>query len=171
MNYSFLANKDGKLAWRPFELIHPAIYVSLVNAICHPDNWEHIKTQLAEFEGGAVECCSAPVVSLDNQTDVATQIRSWWQSVEQRSLIYSLEFGHVLHTDVTDCYGSLYTHSIAWALHGLPELEEEQERPLSCRKQDKFVYSGKPMGTDQWHFSGFCPDGFRGGDCSWLCQP
>lgn len=129
VNYSFLANKDGRLAWRPLELIHPVIYVSLVNAICLPNNWEQIRTRLAEFEGGAVECCSAPVVSLDNQTDVATQIRSWWQSVEQRSLIYSLEFSHVLHTDVTDCYGSLYTHSIAWALHGLPESKKKRKDP------------------------------------------
>ena len=46
VNYSFLANKDGKFAWRPLELIHPAIYVSLVNAICDPDNWEQIKTAI-----------------------------------------------------------------------------------------------------------------------------
>ncbi len=30
---------------------------------------------------------------------VASQIKSWWISVEQRSLIYSLEFSHLLHTD------------------------------------------------------------------------
>ena len=29
VNYSFLANKDGKFAWRPLELIHPAIFSSL----------------------------------------------------------------------------------------------------------------------------------------------
>ncbi|MCX6033306.1 MAG: RNA-directed DNA polymerase [Chloroflexi bacterium] len=119
VNYNFIANKDGRFAWRPYELMHPAIYVSLVNLICEPGNWAFITQRLAEFEGGAVDCCSAPVMSLDNQTDAATQVRSWWQSVEQRSLIYSLEFSHVLHTDVTDCYGSLYTHSISWALHGL----------------------------------------------------
>jgi RNA-directed DNA polymerase len=125
VNYSFLANKDGKFAWRPLELIHPAIYVSLVNTICDPDNWMQIKKRFSEFEDGAVDCCSAPVMSLDNQTDVATQIRSWWQRVEQRSLIHSLEFSHILHTDVTDCYGSLYTHSIAWALHGLKDSKEK----------------------------------------------
>ncbi|HWQ88538.1 MAG TPA: hypothetical protein VN374_01020, partial [Desulfitobacteriaceae bacterium] len=27
VNYNFLANKDGKFAWRPLELIHPAIYI------------------------------------------------------------------------------------------------------------------------------------------------
>jgi len=112
VNYNFLANKDGKFAWRPLELIHPAIYVSLVNKICDSENWELIKRRLAEFEVGAVDCCSVPVSSMDSQTDVATQIRSWWQSVEQRSLIHSLEFSHILHTDVINCYGSLSTHTV-----------------------------------------------------------
>jgi RNA-directed DNA polymerase len=121
VNYNFLSNKDGKFAWRPLELIHPAIYISLVNKICEPENWNYIRKRFSEFEEGAIDCCSAPVMSLDSQTDVATQIISWWQQIEQRSLIYSLEFSHILHTDVADCYGSLYTHSITWALHGLEE--------------------------------------------------
>jgi RNA-directed DNA polymerase len=119
VNYSFIANKDGRFAWRPYELMHPAIYVSLVNLICTHENWSLIQERLGKFEQGAVECCSAPVISFGIQSDQATQVSNWWQSVEQQSLIYSLEFSHVLHTDVTDCYGSLYTHSIAWALHGL----------------------------------------------------
>jgi RNA-directed DNA polymerase len=119
VNYSFTANKDGKFAWRPFELIHPALYVSLVNALTEETNWNTVKTRMASFEGGVVECCSAPVVSVDHQTDVATQIHGWWQAVEQRSLAYSLEYRSLLHTDVTDCYGALYTHSIPWALHGM----------------------------------------------------
>ena len=119
VNYSFTANKDGRLAWRPLELIHPAIYVSIVNAITEEANWTTIKARMAEFEGGAVECCSAPVVSTNHQSDVATQVKGWWLAVEQRSLANSLEYSHLLHTDVTDCYGALYTHSIPWALHGL----------------------------------------------------
>ena len=31
VNYSFIANKDGRFGWRPYELIHPTIYVSLVS--------------------------------------------------------------------------------------------------------------------------------------------
>ena len=126
VNYNFVANKDGRLAWRPYELMHPAIYVSLVNVICDPTNWQLIITRLSEFENGVVDCCSAPVMSFDHQTDTATQVRNWWQSVEQRSLVYSMEFSHVLHTDVTDCYGSLYTHSISWALHGLEDAKENK---------------------------------------------
>ena len=144
VNYTFLANKDGKFAWRPLELIHPAIYISLVNSICDPDNWMHIKKRFSEFETGAVDCCSAPVMSLDNQTDVATQIRSWWQRVEQRSLIYSLEFSHILHTDVTDCYGSLYTHSIAWALHGLEDAKKNKgKNSLLGDRIDSHIRAGR----------------------------
>ncbi len=119
VNYSFIANKDGKFAWRPYELMHPAIYVSLVNLICEEENWLLFQLRIAEFEDGVIDCCSTPVMSVDHQSDVAAQIKNWWQEVEQKSLKYSLEFSHLLHTDVTDCYGSLYTCSIGWAIHGL----------------------------------------------------
>jgi RNA-directed DNA polymerase len=144
VNYNFISNKDGKFDWRPLELIHPAIYISLVNTICEPDNWKHIKKQFSEFEAGVVDCCSAPVMSLDSQKDVAKQIRSWWHNVEQRSLIYSLEFGHILHTDVTDCYGSMYTHSISWALHGLKEGKEKKGRKsLLGNRIDSHIQAGR----------------------------
>lgn len=119
VNYKLLTNKDGKFAWRPLELIHPAIYVSLVNTICEADNWNVIKKRFSEFDGDAVDCCSVPITSYDGLRDSGEEIKNWWQRIEQKSLCYSLEFSHLLHTDVTDCYGSLYTHSISWALHGL----------------------------------------------------
>jgi RNA-directed DNA polymerase len=143
VNYSFIANKDGRFAWRPYELMHPAIYVSLVNVICEANNWEVITQRFSEFEDGVVDCCSAPVMSIDNQTDTATQVRSWWQRVEQRSLSYSLEFSHILHTDVTDCYGSLYTHSIPWALHGLEEAKHNRRNSLLGNKIDSHIQAGR----------------------------
>lgn len=144
VNYGFIANKDGKLSWRPHELIHPVIYVSMVNVICDKENWQFIKTRLGEFENGVVDCCSAPVMSVDHQTDVATQIKNWWQSVEQRSLTYSLEFSHLLHTDVTDCYGSLYTHSISWALHGLDEAKKGKgKNSLLGNKIDSHIQASR----------------------------
>lgn len=144
VNYNFVANKDGRFAWRPYELMHPAIYVSLVNVICEEANWAIIKARIAGFEGGVVDCCSAPVMSADHQTDVATQINSWWQTVEQRSLTYSLEFSHLLHTDVTDCYGSLYTHSIAWAVHGLEEAKNSKgKNSLLGNKIDSHIQASR----------------------------
>ena len=143
VNYSFIANKDGRFAWRPYELMHPAIYVSLVSVVCESGNWNHITHRFSEFEDGVIDCCSAPVMSIDNQTDTATQVRGWWQRVEQRSLSYSLEFSHVLHTDVTDCYGSLYTHSIPWSLHGLEEAKHNRSNSLLGNKIDSHIQAGR----------------------------
>ncbi|MGL4310518.1 MAG: RNA-directed DNA polymerase [Paracoccaceae bacterium] len=143
VNYSFVANKDGRFAWRPYELMHPAIYVSLVNLICSDENWPHVTARMAAFNQGVVICCSSPVVSDDHQKDQAAQVRHWWQAVEQRSLEFSLEFSHVLHTDVTDCYGSLYTHSIAWALHGLENAKKAKKSDLLGNKVDDFIRAGR----------------------------
>lgn len=143
VNYSFIANKDGRFAWRPLELMHPAIYVSLVNVICDSDNWQHITQRFSDFENGVVECCSAPVMSVDDQTDTASQILNWWQKVEQQSLRCSLEFSHVLHTDVTDCYGSLYTHSIPWAIHGKEVAKQNRRNSLFGNKIDSHVQAGR----------------------------
>ena len=124
--------------------MHPVIYVSLVNVICDPDNWALIKKRVSEFEDGIVDCCSAPVMSIDHQTDVSKQIRSWWQSFEQRSITYSLEFSHLLHTDVTDCYGSLYTHSISWALHGMEEAKNNKcKKSLLGNKIDAHIKASR----------------------------
>lgn len=142
VNYSFVANKDGRFAWRPYELMHPAIYVSLVNLICTPENWSVIVGRFKDFETGIVTCCSNPVVSDDHQSDQATQVRNWWQAVEQESLKLSLDFSHVLHTDVIDCYGSLYTHSISWALHGI-ENSKSKSGKLLGDKIDFHICSGR----------------------------
>lgn len=144
VNYNFSANKDGKFAWRPLELIHPAIYVSLVNTICDSDNWNYIQKRFSEFENGVVECCSAPVISLDEQSDTAKQISIWWKKIEQQSIVNSLKFSHILHTDVTDCYGSLYTHSIPWAIHGKPESKKRKaDKSLLGNKIDFLIQAGR----------------------------
>lgn len=118
VNYRFLNNKDGKFAWRPLQLIHPAIYVSLVHKISKEENWNVIVSRMEEFNGNSkIKCLSLPVESEDNLSDRATTVNNWWHSVEQNSIELALKYEYVLHTDISDCYGSIYTHSIAWALH------------------------------------------------------
>ena len=120
VNYQIIANKDGLYAWRPFQLIHPILYVQLVKTITELDNWELICNRFKEFqENTKIKCASIPVISTaSQQTQKSKQILNWWTEVEQASLAKSLEFSCLYVTDITDCYGSIYTHSIAWALHG-----------------------------------------------------
>jgi hypothetical protein len=120
INYKFLTNKDGKFAWRPLQLINPAIYVNLVNKITDEKNWNFIVNRFKKFqENKRIECCSIPVISTeDKKSDKAKSIQNWWQQIEQKSLELALDFDCFMNTDITDCYGSIYTHTIPWALHG-----------------------------------------------------
>lgn len=124
VNHTILHNKDGRLAWRPQELIHPFVYVEMVHRLTEPENWALVQQRFADFgQDSRIECISLPVISNSDQSDKAAQILKWWEDNELGSLELSLEFEHVLMTDVTDCYGSLYTHAIAWALHGKVEAQ------------------------------------------------
>lgn len=118
VNYKLFHNKNGKYDWRQFELIHPFIYVSLVHEITKYNNWKLIKKRFGEIKAKSiVECMSLPIVSETDKSDKAEQILNWWEQIEQKSLVLSLDYNYVYHTDITDCYGSIYTHSIPWALH------------------------------------------------------
>ena len=119
VNYSMLSNKDGRHAWRPFHLIHPALYVSLVQKITEPAQWKVIRDRFKEFQKSAnLKCLSIPIESPPKRKDKAAQIVNWWQGIEQGSIELALEYNYAFHADITDCYSAIYTHSIAWAVHG-----------------------------------------------------
>ena len=118
VNHLILDNKDGMYAWRPLELIHPALYVSLVNSITDHNNWLLIRNRFGVFGNDAtIQCLSLPVKSLTKENDRAKLIGRWWKDVEQQSIELSLEYNFIIRTDVTDCYAAIYTHTIPWALH------------------------------------------------------
>jgi RNA-directed DNA polymerase len=48
--------------------------------------------------------------------------------IEQASLVFALDFKYVLHTDISDCYGSIYTHSVPWALHKKSVAKKKENR-------------------------------------------
>lgn len=118
VNYKILNNKNGEYAWRLLQLIHPALYVAIVHEITKGKNWKLIIERFGKFQGGIVECASLPVKKSEEQeSGTAAQILTWWEKAEQKSLALSLEYEYLFHADIVDCYGSIYTHSIAWALH------------------------------------------------------
>lgn len=118
INHHIFNNKDGKYAWRPLQLIHPALYVSLVHKITEETNWKTILDRFALFsQNPKIKCISLPVESLTKEKDKAKQILHWWHEIEQQSIEFALDYEYLIQSDITDCYGSIYTHTIAWALH------------------------------------------------------
>lgn len=129
VNYTLITNKDGRYAWRPLQLIHPALYVYLVNEITEQNNWDYITKRLNSLikKSSGIKCESWPVISNYYKKDKAEQIAHWSEEVERKSIIYSLEYDYLFHTDITDCYGSIYTHSIPWALHDKAVAKKERD--------------------------------------------
>ena len=119
VNYPMLSNKDGRHAWRPLQLIHPVLYVSLVHKLTEPAQWKVIRDRFKKFQKPTnLKCLSIPIEASTMQKDKAAQILNWWQGIEQGSIEFALDYNYAFHADITDCYSAIYTHSIAWAAHG-----------------------------------------------------
>ena len=128
LNHTIFNNKDGGYAWRPLQLINPFLYVSLAHEITREHHWKNIIERFGVLSGNErIQCVSYPVESLTGQKDRAEQISSWWENLEQRSISLALQYRYLVRTDISDCYGSIYTHSIAWALHGKDKAKKERQ--------------------------------------------
>ncbi len=118
VNYIIFGNKDGRYAWRKLELINPYIYISLVNTIIKEDAWSLILERFKQVNiTDKITCASIPVLKESNSQQKATQINEWIDEVERKSIELSLNFEYILHGDISNCYGTIYTHSISWAIH------------------------------------------------------
>lgn len=136
INYKFLTNKDGRFAWRPLQIINPAIYVNLVHKITKEENWKLIIKRFKKFqENKKIECFSLPILINLKTSIKADSIKNWWQMIEQQSLELALDFDCFMNTDITDCYGSIYTHTIPWALHGEKIIKNDFLFPSTPRKK------------------------------------
>ncbi|MBV7364218.1 RNA-directed DNA polymerase [Actinomycetaceae bacterium TAE3-ERU4] len=144
-NHIIRHNKDGRYAWREFQLIHPVLYIELVNLI--KDNWEIIKKRFQQFspEDSRIRCCSIPP-KVENATEVnSSAIEKWWGEYEQASLKLSLKYAYMGVTDITNCYDSVYTHTIEWAFLGKEKVKQERNKPKN--KRDSSLFLGASIDT------------------------
>lgn len=140
VNYIIAANKDGKYDWRPFEIINPILYVQLARTITEETHWQDICKRFKDFAVNPdIECMSIPVVENTLQTNQKAQILAWWENIEQRSIELSLDYEYLIETDITNCYGALYTHSIAWALHTKERAKQQRRENLIGNIIDKYI--------------------------------
>ena len=149
VNHLLYANKDGKLSWRPFQIINPLVYVALVHEITKQENWAKLQARFEKFsKNEKIKCLSIPVQSENKQSDKAQQISNWWAQVEQQSILLSLEYDYVFDTDVADCYGSIYTHSIAWAVEGKKIAKANRNNNLLGNFIDKSIQNAQNQQTN-----------------------
>jgi RNA-directed DNA polymerase len=161
INHVVYHSKDGKYSWRPLTLIHPVFYVYLVHLITQEENWKLIQKRLNSFsKNKKIGCMSIPVKSQTKKSHTAEQISKWWGEIEQKSLTIAYEYDYLFHVDIEDCYGSIYTHSISWALHGKQHAKKNRkDDDLLGNKIDRGISdlsygqtNGIPQGYALWDF-------------------
>lgn len=131
VNYKFFNSKDGMYTWRPLQLIHPVIYANLVNIITREENWQLIVNRFKKFgKNDKIKCCSIPMANVSGKSVKESTIFNWWTEIEQRSVELAIDYYCFLSTDITDCYGSIYTHAIPWALHNKNVSKENRDNTL-----------------------------------------
>ena len=119
VNYKILINKDGRYNFRPLQLANPFLYYLLVRTITESNNWTILKQRFKEFKDDHIEVPSIPALkNKGDKTLKGTIITNWWEKVEQRTIELSLQFKYMFITDITNCYSSIYTHAIGWAIEG-----------------------------------------------------
>ena len=134
VNHYIYDNKDSKYGWRKFTLINPALYVNLIHEITKQENWDFIKTRFEDLRDNSdqIECCSIPVFTVLKKKkpyyNTAQQILHWWDKIEQKSITQSLNFSNIIHVDIANFYDSIYTHSIAWALHTKATAKNDKDK-------------------------------------------
>ena len=139
VNYKMLINKDGRYAFRPLQIANPFLYYLLVRNITTKSNWDTIKRRFQDFKDEHIEVSSIPILKgKEDKTFVGATISNWWENVEQRTIELSIQYKYMFTTDITNCYSSIYTHAIGWAIEG---------KDVAKAKRGKASYLGNTIDT------------------------
>ena len=118
VNYKLLDNKDSHYLYRPLTVANPYLYYLTVKLITKEDNWTTIKERFVLYKNEHIEVCSIPLQTIDKKKVTSASILNWWENLEQRTIELSLEYKYMFKTDITNCYPSIYTHAVDWAISG-----------------------------------------------------
>lgn len=143
VNYTIFTNKSGEFSWRPIQLINPILYVNLVNIITEEKAWSIIIKLFKESKETDIKCMSIPHRSLSEESNLASQVSSWWEDVEQVSIQNALVFDYLYKSDIANFYPSIYTHCFEWALHSEGRLGVKKERDERLTRSEGSKLGGK----------------------------
>jgi RNA-directed DNA polymerase len=152
INYTMQTNKDGRYAFRPLQLVNPYIYYFLVKKITEANNWNTLKNLFCvQNKVPNIEVASIPKVK-DYKKKIKRSkydIEAYTNLFEQRAIELSLSYRYIFVSDITNCYGSIYTHTISWAVH--TETVAKQNRTDDSflgNKIDRIIQSMQYMQTN-----------------------
>lgn len=143
-----------------YKLQTPIYTIYLVRDITKETHWETLKQRFDEFKDPRIEVTSLPIQKGEkDKTQTGASISKWWEKTEQRTIELSLEYRYMFVTDISNCYSSIYTHSIAWAIEGKDIAKQNRKEPTLGNTIDKYIQgmqygqtNGIPQGSTLFDF-------------------
>ena len=88
-----------------------------------------------------IKCYSIPLVNQSTESDISNTVLNWWNRMEQQSLELALEYNCLMKTDISDCYSSIYTHSITWAMCDMEVAKNmfQKKKKLSGKDKERYI--------------------------------
>lgn len=116
MNHAIVCNKNSGFSWRKITLINPYYYVYCVIEITSDEIWPFIQEKLKSYlTNEKITPLNLPFIKTDSkQNGTAQIIRNWWSNFENGSIALSMEYNYLAKTDISNCYDSIYSHSLEW---------------------------------------------------------
>lgn len=110
INYIFHLNKS-KESYRPIIIIHPLLYVDLVNLLTKKNNWDYLINRYKKLDKISKKKIICESIPFDLKSEVKNPNYGFhfWEYIEQESIKLSLEFKHILKLDISNFYSSIYT--------------------------------------------------------------
>lgn len=161
VNHTILIKKDALYSYRPIQVTNPYLYYLLVREITSRVHWAELKKRFEDFKQTQIEVSSIPrIKSKLDKSHRSASVSYWWEAMEQRSIALSLQYKYMFVTDIANCYGSIYTHSIAWALLGKEEAKKKRSsKGLLGNIIDRYIQgmqygqtNGIPQGSTLFDF-------------------
>lgn len=160
VNYKVLYRKDSLYSYRPLQLVNPYLYYLIVREITRKEYWKEIQNHFKNNEVSKIDVASLPKVKDEtDKSHKASEVNYWWNAVEQQSLEKSIEYRYMFVTDITNCYASIYTHTIAWAVMGKDEAKKNRCRQYIGNILDNLIRemqngqtNGIPQGSTLFDF-------------------
>lgn len=127
---------------RVFGIMHPWNYHDIVFWII--SKWDVILDHIFSEEQ-RIFSYSFPIPVSNRNKGGLSPLRSgrmiyeWIAMAEGDLVVEANKFQLLARTDITNCYNSIYTHSIAWALEGREKAFEDKEYALVGNRIDRLV--------------------------------
>lgn len=140
INHAIICNKNNGLSWRKVTLINPYFYVHCVIVLTSDKVWPEIKLKLDSYlSNKKIKPVNIPFLKdKSSGSGVSQIIRNWWSHFENESMGLSVEYGFVANTDISNCYDSIYSHSLEWVF-GSKEESKKGQGGLVGAEIDKLI--------------------------------